>query len=403
MKTAGSAAGGPAAGRPRNAPGVPAFDLRAEYESIAQEVEPAVRRVLASGHYVGGVEVEGLEREFAAFCGAPLAVAVSSGTDALRFALMAAGLRPGDEVITSPFTFIGTTEAITQAGGRIVFADIEPGTFTLDPGLMERAITPRTRVLLPVHLYGQTADMTALNEIARRRGLTVIEDACQAHGAAQDGRLAGALGRAGAFSFYPTKNLGGGGEGGLVTTADPEVAGRIRRLRDHGQSAKYLHAEEGYNGRLDALQAAILRVKLHRLQAWNDRRRAIAGVYRTLLSRLEASGALRLPIERPGAHHVYHLFAVRIPEKSGGPAAAGEAPRDRVRAGLAEDGIETGIHYPVPLHTQPCYAGLGHPSDAFPESVRAAREVLTLPLHPHLRDAQVEQVASALERRMAAL
>ena len=376
---------------------VASLDLGAEYVEVREAVEAAVRRVLESGRYVGGPEVEGLEREFAAYCGTVHGVAVSSGTDALRFALIAAGVGPGHEVITSPFTFIGSTEAISQAGARAVFADIEPATFTLDAARVQAALTPRTRALMPVHLYGQTADMESLGAIARGRGLAVIEDACQAHGAAFGGRRSGALGTAGCFSFYPTKNLGAAGEGGLVTTDDASVADRVRRLRDHGQSQKYVHAEEGYNGRLDAIQAAILRVKLKRLEGWNERRRALAARYRAGLAAAETQGLVVLPVERPGARHVYHLFAVRVPAAGGAAAAR----RDRVRGALLDAGIETGVHYPVPLHLQPCYASMGQGEGSFPEAERAAREVLTLPLHPQLRDAQVDQVAETLARTLA--
>ncbi|HKQ96283.1 MAG TPA: DegT/DnrJ/EryC1/StrS family aminotransferase, partial [Candidatus Polarisedimenticolia bacterium] len=268
---------------------------------------------MRSGHYVGGPEVEAFETEFAAFCGSRHGVAIGNGTDALRLALLAAGVGPGDEVVTTPFTFIGTTEAISQCGARFVLADIEPDTFTIDPASTERVITPRTRAILPVHLYGQTADMRRIGALATARRLAIVEDACQAHGAALDGRRAGAFGTAAAFSFYPTKNLGGFGEGGFVTTDDADVAARVRRLRDHGQSAKYLHAEEGWNGRLDALQCALLRVKLRRLEAWNTRRRAIADRYRAALAPLEARERVRLPVERPGGVAVYHQFAVRIP------------------------------------------------------------------------------------------
>jgi len=375
---------------------VPALDLQAEYALLRDQIEPAVGRVLASGRYVGGPEVEGLEGEFAGLCGVPHAVAVSSGTDALRFALIAAGVGAGDEVVTTPFTFIGTTEAISQAGARPVFADIDPSSFTLDPARLEAAITRRTRALLPVHLYGQPADMRALEAIAAGRGLKVIEDACQAHGALLDGRPVGAMGLAGTFSFYPTKNLAGFGEGGMVTTTEAEIAARVRRLRDHGQSGKYLHAEEGYNGRLDALQAAILRVKLCRLAEWNERRRALARRYRDRLAGLEGRGALRLPAERTGAKHVYHLFAVRILSPGSGRRPASSSARDRVRAALLEQGIEAGVQYPVPLHRQPCYAAMGLSEGAFPESERAAREVLTLPIHPLLTAAQVDRVCDAL-------
>ena len=298
---------------------IKSLDLQSDYLFLQGDIDAAVGRVLASGRYIGGPEVEGLEREFARFCGTEHAVAVGNGTDALRFALLAAGVggRKGedDEVITSPLTFIATTEAISQAGGKPVFVDIEPESFTLDASRVEGAMTPRTVAILPVHLYGQAADMGPILEVARRRGLEVVEDACQAHGALYGGKRAGSLGDAGCFSFYPTKNLGGFGEGGMVTTSRADLAERVRRLRDHGQSEKYVHQEEGYNGRLDALQAAILRVKLRHLEVRNERRRAVAARYREGLR----GTAVRLPEEMPWGRHVYHQFTVRL------------ADRDRVR------------------------------------------------------------------------
>jgi dTDP-4-amino-4,6-dideoxygalactose transaminase len=380
---------------------IKALDLEAEYALLRGEIEPAVERVLASGRYIGGPEVEGLEAEFAPVCGVPHAVSISSGTDALRFALIAAGVGSGDEVITTPFTFIGTTEAISQAGARPVFADIEPSTFTLDPARVEAAITRRTRALLPVDLYGQPADLPALEEIARRRGLKLIEDACQAHGAQLHGKPAGGFGQAAAFSFYPSKNLGAFGEGGMVTTSDLGLSERVRRLSDHGQTTKYVHAEEGYNGRLDALQAAILRVKLRRLPEWNETRRRLASLYGERLAGLASRGLLRLPVERPGARHVYHLFAVRIPAAGGERKGGTLSPRDRVHAALREAGIEAGVHYPIPLHRQPCYADLGLKEGTFPVSEQAAREILTLPLHPLLTAGQIDQVCDALGRLLA--
>ena len=382
---------------------VAALDPAAEYAAAREEIDAAVARVLASGRYVGGPEVEGLEAEFAAFCGVTHAVAVSTGTDALRFALIASGLPPGGEVVTSPFTFIGTTEAIHQAGGKAVFADILPDTFALDPVRVKQALTPRTAALLPIHLYGHPADMDALHAHAGSRRLTIIEDACQAHGASLNGRMTGGMGSAGCFSFYPTKNLGACGEGGMVTTGDAALAARVRRLRDHGQSEKYLHAEEGYNGRLDAVQAAILRVKLRRLWDWNERRRALAALYLERLAPLEARGWLRLPVERPGVRHAWHLYAVRLPSEEVVTRADGRSSRrDQVRARLLGQGIETGVHYPVPLHRQPAYAALGLEEGSFPEAERAAREVLTLPIHPHLADRQVERVAQALAAALEA-
>jgi dTDP-4-amino-4,6-dideoxygalactose transaminase len=377
---------------------VPVNGIRQQHLALKSDIDAAVRRVLESGRYIGGPEVEGLEREFARLCGVAHAVGVNSGTDALRFALMAVGAGAGerDEVITSPFSFIAATEAISQAGGRVVFADIDPATFNLDAAKVERALTPRTKAIVPVHLYGQPAEMDAIRDLARRRGAAVVEDACQAHGADYKGKPAGSLGDAGCFSFYPTKNLGGCGDGGMLTTDRADVADRVRRLRDHGQSEKYLHAEEGYNGRLDALQAAILRVKLKRLAAWNERRRALAESYRaglkgaavTLLS--EARGGLVLPVERPGVRHVYHQFVIRVKD------------RERVRAALREKGVETAVHYPVPLHRQPCYASMGLGEGSFPEAERAAREVLSLPLYPELSDDQVKRVCAALRDTVGA-
>lgn len=385
---------------------VPVVDPKTEYAALKGEIDAAVSRVLASGQYVDGPEVQGLEAEFAALCGVPHAVATSSGTDALRFALLGVGIAAGDEVITSPLTFIATTEAITQAGGRPVFADIDPASFTLDPGQVERAITPRTRAILPVHLYGQMADMSPILALARRHGLAVVEDACQAHGAAHEGRPAGSLGDAAGFSFYPTKNLSACGEGGLLTTSRAEIAERARRLRDHGQVEKYRHVEEGYTGRLDALQAAILRVKLRRLPEWNDRRRQLAARYARNLADLAPAasggpsegsagavktppGHLRLPQEMPWGRHVFHLYCVRV------------AGRDGLRAALRERGIDTALHYPVPLHMQQAYAGMGLREGSFPEAEGAAREVLTLPLFPTMTDAQVERVCDALHAVLA--
>lgn len=378
---------------------IPIADIAAQYLSLQADIDAAVRRVLASGHFIGGPEVEAFEQEFAAQCGAGEAVSVASGTDALRFSLLATGDGGArarardciDEVVTSPLSFIATTEAISQAGARPVFADIDSETFTLDPTALEAAVTPRTRAIVPVHLYGQAADMPPILERARRAGAVVVEDACQAHGSLDRGRAAGTLGDAGCFSFYPTKNLGGCGEGGMVTTSRREVAQRIRRLRDHGQVEKYRHLEEGYNGRLDALQAAILRVKLRHLPAWNERRRALALRYRAGLSDLAAPhgdgpgrGDLVLPVERAGARHVYHLFCVRVKD------------RERVRAALLEKGVETGVHYPIPLHLQPAYAWMGLSEGSFPVAERAAREVLSLPLYPEMTEAQVDRVCEAL-------
>jgi dTDP-4-amino-4,6-dideoxygalactose transaminase len=360
-------------------------ELGRQYESLKAEIDAAVASVLASGRYVGGPEVEGFEAEFARCCGVSHAVAVGNGTDALRLALIAAGAGGRDdgpaEVITSPLSFLASTEAISQAGARPVFADIDRDTFTLAPEAVEKALTARTRAILPVHLYGHTADVDSIRALAEGRGdITIVEDACQAHGALYRGRPAGSLGEAAGFSFYPTKNLGGCGEGGMVTTMDPEIAARVRGLRDHGQVEKYRHVEEGYNARLDALQAAILRVKLTRLDAWNERRRTLAERYRAALQGVPVT----LPVERPWAKHVYHIFTIRTQE------------RVRVRALLHDRGIETGVHYPVPLHLQPCYAALGLREGSFPEAESAAREVLSLPLYPEMTEADVDTVSEAV-------
>jgi len=382
---------------------VPLVDLGLQYAALKDELDAVVGRVLASGQYVGGPEVEEFESEFAQFCGTPHAVAVGSGTDALRFALKAVGVGKSEggegskgsnpageraEVVTSPLTFIASAEAISQAGGRPVFADIHPVSLTLDPAKIEQVITSRTAAILPVHLYGRPADLGPILALARRRALPVVEDACQAHGALYDGRPVGSIGDAGCFSFYPTKNLGACGEGGMVTTSRADVAARVRKLRDHGQVEKYRYAEEGYNGRLDALQAAILRVKLRKLAEWNERRCAVAERYRSGLRDLEERGALvALPGEMPRSRHVYHLFAVRLTD------------RDRVRAELRELGIDSGVQYPVPLHLQPAYAWMGLREGAFPEAERAAQQVLTLPLYPEITNSQVDRVCEAL--RMA--
>lgn len=392
-------------------------DLGTQYLALKGEIDAALSRVLASGQYIGGPEVEALESEFAAFCGAPHAVSVGSGTDALRFVLMAAGVGeraragaagqrggrtsggPGaaagsdagaDEVITSPMTFIATTEAISQAGARPVFVDIDPISFNLDPARLEAAMTPRTRAIVPVHLYGQTADMDPILALAGRRGVAVIEDACQAHGALYKGRPAGNLADAAGFSFYPTKNIGACGEGGIAVTARADIAERVRHLRDHGQAEKYRHVEEGYNGRLDTLQAAILRIKLKRLAGWNERRRALAARYRQALQDLVGRSALlSLPAEMPWARHVFHLYPVRI------------EGRETIRTGLRERGIDTGIHYPVPLHLQAAYAGMGLGPGSFPHAEKAASEVVTLPLYPELTDEQVDRIASTLRDLLA--
>ncbi len=362
---------------------VPFVDLKAQYRSIRQEVEAAIGEVLESARYVGGPQVEAFESEFAEYCGVRFAVGVGNGTEALHLALVACGVQAGDEVITAANTFTATAEAIVQAGARPVFVDVDE-TYTLDVEEVALAITPRTRAIVPVHLYGQPADMHPLMALAQRHGVTVIEDAAQAHGARYDGRRVGSLGHMACFSFYPAKNLGAYGDGGAVVTDNPDWAGRVRRLADHGRSGYYAHAEVGFNSRLDALQAAILRVKLRHLDAWNEARREVARAYEGLLG----SSGLVLPATRPGREHVYHLYVVRCPVGS-----ADE--RDRLRRDLEDAGVHTGLHYPLPLHLQPAYRSLGYGRGTFARSEAWADQLLSLPMYAELTREQIARVAEA--------
>jgi dTDP-4-amino-4,6-dideoxygalactose transaminase len=348
---------------------------------LEDELTEAFRAIVRGAAFVGGPEVEAFEREFAAFCRADGAVAVGSGTDALRFAYMAMGIRPGDEVITVPNTFIATTEALTQAGASVRFVDVLPDTLLMDPAQLAAAITPRTVGIVPVHLYGTPVDMDLILDVARAHGLWVIEDAAQAHGAMYKGRRVGTMGAMAAFSFYPGKNLGACGEAGAVTSSDPALLEFVRKLREHGQTQKYFHDVEGYNGRLDALQAAFLRIKLRRLEQWNQARRTIAARYRELLS---AISDVRVVAETPGSRPVYHLMVVRVPE------------RDRVREFLQSRGIGTGLHYPLPLHQQVAYRHLGLGLGAFPVTEAAAAEILSLPMYPEMHAEHVDYVVCAL-------
>ena len=366
---------------------IPLVDLKAQYAAIKPEIDAAVQRVLDSTAFILGREVEGFEAAFAEYCEAHHAVGVGSGTAALHLALMACGVGTGDEVITTPHTFIATAEAISHAGARPVFVDIDPATYNLDPALVESAIGPHTKAIVPVHLYGRPADMDGVLAVARRHGLRVIEDAAQAHGARYHGRCVGPLGDAGCFSFYPGKNLGAYGDGGMVVTNDPDVAARVRMLRDHGRVDKYAHQIIGYGERLDALQAAVLRVKLPHLDAWNDRRGRAAQRYRDLL----ASAPIGLPNEPGDVRVAYHLFVVRVPH------------RDRVLHDLHAAAIGAGVHYPIPLHRQAAYAELGHRPGSFPHAERAANEVLSLPLYPEITAAQVAEVAGALQASLEGL
>lgn len=359
---------------------IPYADLRSQYRAIKSEIDEAVLRVLDSAQFILGEEVAAFEREFAAYCGTADAIGVNSGTSALHLALIAAGVGRGDEVITVPFTFVATAAAIEYAGATPVFVDIDRETLTMAPGEIERVITPRTRAIMPVHLYGHAADMDPILDIARRRGLIVIEDAAQAHGASYKGRSCGSMGLMAAFSFYPGKNLGAYGEGGAVVTSDPALAKKIRVMRSWGEERRYEHSVRGFNYRMDGIQGAILRVKLRHLEAWTEARRARAADY----ARAFAGTGIATPIERPGCRHVYHVYAVRLSQ------------RDSTRAALQAAGIQTGVHYPIPIHLQPAHADLGYGPGDFLVSEEAASQVLSLPMFPELTSEQVEQVATAV-------
>ncbi len=362
---------------------VPFGDLRRTYARHRPEFDRAIHRVLERGWFVLGEELAAFEEEFAGVCEAGHAVGVGNGTEAIQLALMAAGIGPGDEVITTPLTAAFTALAISAAGATPVFADIDPHTATLDPAAVEAAITTRTAAIVPVHLYGQPAEMDALRGIADRHHLFLLEDAAQAHGARYNDRSVGTLGHAAAFSFYPSKNLGAFGDGGAVVTDNAALAERLRMLRNGGQRSRYDHALRGINSRLDELQAAILRVRLRHLPEETERRRAIAHRY---LDGLAGTGLI-LPVEAPYAYHIYHLFVIRAPE------------RDELATALREHGIGTGVHYPTPLHLQEAYRELGgHPGD-FPVAERWAREVLSLPLYPELIDEEAERVTLAVCER----
>lgn len=354
-------------------------DLQRQYQSIREEVLAAVDAALSGMELFLGPNVRAFEREFAAYCGSAEAIGVGSGTDALYLALRACDIGPGDEVITVANSFFATVEAIVMAGAKPVFVDVDEATATMDPEQVVAAITSRTRALMPVHLYGQAADMHPLRSIAQEYGLRVIEDASQAQGARYHGRVVGTLGDIGAFSLYYSKNLGGYGEAGVVTTSDPQLAERLRMLRDHGSRQRYHHELIGMNSRLDELQAAILRIKLRRLEAWNQQRRAHARAY---TARLE--GIVTTPFERPDAEHIYYVYVIQTDH------------RDAVRASLAEQGIQTGIHYPVPLHLQPACAAFAPPKGAFPVTERLAGRILSLPMFPELTTDEIDRVCDGV-------
>jgi dTDP-4-amino-4,6-dideoxygalactose transaminase len=360
---------------------IPFVDLKAQYRSVKDEILPAIARVLESGQFVLGEEVAAFEREFAAYCGTTHAVGVNTGTSALHLALLAAGVGPGDEVITVGHTFVATVAAVVYTGARPVLVDIDPISYTMDPAQLEIAITPRTKAIVPVHLYGQTADMDPILDVARRHNLVVVEDACQAHGAEYKGRRAGSLGDMGCFSFYPGKNLGAYGEGGAVTTNNPDYARTLRMYRDWGAEKRYHHILKGYNYRLEGIQGAILRIKLRRLEEWTEARRRCADAYDGLL----AWTGLGIPTAPPDRRHVYHLYVIRSPR------------RDPLQRHLQENQVQTGIHYPIPVHLQPAHADLGYRPGDLPHTERAANEILSLPMFPELTADQQEIVSNLVK------
>jgi dTDP-4-amino-4,6-dideoxygalactose transaminase len=360
---------------------IPILDLTEQYRSLKNELDSAVLDVLAYGKFINGPNVQAFEAEFAEYVGVPFAIGVNSGTDALHLALRALDIGPGDEVITTPFSFVATTEAIGIVGATPVFVDIDERTYNLNPRALEAAITPRTKVVLPVHLYGAPAAMPEMASIAERYGLYIVEDCAQAIGSTVEGRMVGSLGSFGCFSFFPSKNLGACGDGGMITTSSPQWAKRLRALRAHGGTIKYNHEELGLNSRLDEIQAAILRVKLRHLEGWITARRAIAQHYNSLLG--DTSGIVT-PIEESVNRNVFHQYTVRVSE------------RDAIRSQLTEAGVETMVYYPIPLHLQPVHAALAYRRGAFPRAEAAAREVLSLPIYPELSISAVDRVAGAL-------
>jgi dTDP-4-amino-4,6-dideoxygalactose transaminase len=386
---------------------VPFLDLKVQYKQIEHEVVPMVTEAMTNGAFIGGPQVLGFEKEFAEFCDSKYCAGLNSGTDALRFALMAVGVGTGDEVITVPNTFIATTEAISQVGAIPVFVDIDERTYNMDPQKLNDylkfrnpqslpaiarlkprragAIRNRVRAIIPVHLYGQPADMDPIMEIAQKNNITVIEDACQAHGALYNNRKAGSFGAVGCFSFYPGKNLGAYGEGGAIVTQDEEIGSTIRMIRDHGQAKKYFHDMEGYNGRLDAIQAGVLRIKLRKLNDWNHSRRDNAAYYNELLSKVNG---VTLPVEADFASSVYHLYVILVDDREG------------LQQFLSDKGISTGLHYPLPLHLQKAYAHLGYKEGSFPVTESVAKRLISLPMFPELTREQIEYVAESIKEFM---
>jgi dTDP-4-amino-4,6-dideoxygalactose transaminase len=365
---------------------IPFVDLKSQYRSIKPEIDRAIQQVLDESQYILGPAVSAFERDFATFCRTTEAIGVNSGTSALHLALLALGVRPGDEVITVPFTFVASVSAIEYAGAKPVLVDVEADYWTMDPAQLEAAITPRTKAIMPVHLYGQPADMDPILAIAEKNGIPVVEDACQSHGSDYQGRRCGSMGQIGCFSFYPGKNLGAYGEGGAAVTNDAALATRIRLLRAWGEETRYEHKYRGFNYRMDGIQGAVLGVKLKHLESWTEARRARAATYARAL---QDTGVV-VPVERPGVRHVYHVYVVRTPD------------RDGLRARLTEAGVQTGVHYPIPVHLQPAYRDLGYSVGDFPVSERAAREVLSLPIYPELTEEQIETIAGVCRASVTA-
>ena len=359
---------------------IPVLDLRPQTAELKPQLLEGFGRILDKNAYCLGPEVEAFERDFAAYCGVAHAVGVNSGTSALHLALLALGVGPGDEVITTPYTFVATAWAISYCGAKPVFADIQPGTFLLDPRAAEKALTPRTKAIIPVHLYGQPADMSEFQELARRKGLPLLEDSAQAHGASYRGKRSGSLGTLAAFSFYPSKNLGACGEGGMVVTQDTALAAKVRALRDHGSTRRYYHDSVGFNYRMEGLQGFVLRTKLPHLDKWNARRQAVAKLYDSML----AGSAVALPQVAPHRTHVYHLYCIRHPR------------RDALAEYLKSQGIGSAMHYPVPVHLQQAYAQLQLKPGSFPQAEQAARECLSLPMYPELPEEDAKSVAQAV-------
>lgn len=363
---------------------IPILDLKQQYAALKTQIDAAVADVFANGHFINGPNVKALEGEIAEYVGCAHGIGLNSGTDALHLALRALDIGPGDEVITCPFTFVATTEAIGIVGATPVFVDIDPATYNMDPSKIEAAITPRTKAILPIHLYGNPAPMHEILEIAKRHGLAVVEDCAQAIGATIDGKKVGSFGDIGAFSFFPSKNLGAFGDGGMATTNRTDLADRMRSLRAHGGRVKYHHEELGVNSRLDEVQAAILRVKLPHLESWIDNRRANAHAYSKALQ-----STVAVPQERSGVRHVFHQYTIRVSE------------RDRVAKALADEGVQTMVYYPVPLHLQEVHSGFGQGEGTFPHSESAAKEVLSLPMFPELGAEDRETVIRAIQRVLA--